>query len=95
MKEWRGSLEEAGAHWPQGTAVGKAGIAEAEGRDPRLVLDSTVTGVNPAVRISEHVTNPSILDMMATMEEDATDLHTPPYTGCILDVKAAHKRHAP
>ena len=38
------SLEEAQKHWPSGTAVGKLNIVFAEGKEPRLVLDSNLRG---------------------------------------------------
>ena len=39
--------EQAKAHWPRGIAIGKLNLVRAENRDPRLVLDSTICGVNP------------------------------------------------
>ena len=41
------SLEQAKAFWPKGVALGKLNVVFAEGKDPRLVLDSTICGVNP------------------------------------------------
>ena len=41
------SLEEAKAFWPKGVALGKLNVVFADGKDPRLVLDSTICGVNP------------------------------------------------
>ena len=41
------SVAEAQKHWFSGTAVGKLNIVFAEGKEPRLVLDSTICGVNP------------------------------------------------
>ncbi|CAE7756746.1 unnamed protein product, partial [Symbiodinium necroappetens] len=37
-----GGLKAAKKRWPKGIAVGKLSLVKAEGRDPRLVLDSTV-----------------------------------------------------
>ena len=39
----QGGREAAKARWPQRTAIGKLNIVTAEGRDPRLVLDSTIS----------------------------------------------------
>ena len=41
------SVAEGQKNWPSGTAVGKLNIVFAEGKEPRLVLDSTICGVNP------------------------------------------------
>ena len=38
------SIEQARQHWHKGIAVGKLNVVHAEGKDPRLVLDSTVCG---------------------------------------------------
>ncbi|CAE7754378.1 unnamed protein product [Symbiodinium sp. KB8] len=51
-----GGLTAAKKRWPQGIAVGKLSLVKAEGRDPRLVLDSTICQVNPLCRIPEAVT---------------------------------------
>ena len=42
--------DRAAAHrkWPGKTAIGKLGVVVADGRKPRLVLDSTAPGVNPS-----------------------------------------------
>ena len=38
---FEGDRKAAAKHWPQRVAIGKLNIVIAEGRDPRLVLDST------------------------------------------------------
>ena len=42
-----GGRSAAQARWPSATAVGKLNLVEAPGKDPRLILDSTVCQVNP------------------------------------------------
>ena len=48
----------------KGIAVDKLNIVLAEGRDPRLVLDSTVCNANTLCRIPEHVALPSAHEVM-------------------------------
>ena len=65
------SLEEAQKHWPSGTAVGKLNIVFAEGKEPRLVLDSTICGVNPRCHLPERVALPMASDIrLATQAQD-------------------------
>lgn len=47
MSQFHGTMEEAQAFFEHGLAVGKLGLALSDSRPPRLVLDSTVCGVNP------------------------------------------------
>jgi hypothetical protein len=46
VREWKGTFEEARAIWPR-AACGKLNIVSAPGKDDRLVLDTSVTEVNP------------------------------------------------
>ena len=87
VRQFEGSLEDAKKRWPAGVAVGKLGIAHAPGRAPRLIMDSTVAGVNPAAVIEEKVFLPSIRDVV-----DTTDPADPPALGFSMDVSKAHKR---
>ena len=83
-----GDRAAAAKHWPQGMAVGKLNIVLAEGRDPRLVLDSTVCNANTLCRIPEHVALPSAHEVMKSFQ------HRDAYGNWIalaLDFKAARK----
>ena len=60
------TAENASKHWPLGTAIGKLNIVKADGKEPRLVLDSSVCGLNPAVHLPERVAMPSALDVQRT-----------------------------
>ena len=40
------SIAAAEQRWPKGIALGKLGVVHADNRDPRLVLDSTICGMN-------------------------------------------------
>ena len=83
------TLEQAKKHWPKGTALGKLNLVLAEGRDPRLVLDSTICGVNPKCHLPEKVALPMAADIcLATKPSDDHGA----FTGASVDFKAAHKQ---
>ena len=64
-------VAEAQKNWPSGTAVGKLNIVFAEGKEPRLVLDSTICGVNPRCHLPERVALPMASDIrLATQASD-------------------------
>ena len=81
------SIEQARQHWHKCIAVGKLNVVHAEGKDPRLVLDSTVCGVNPKCAIPESL--PMASDVrLAFLPEDT---HSS-FAGASFDFKAAHKQ---
>ena len=88
VQPFDGDEAAAAQHWPQGTAIGKLNIVTAEGRDPRLVLDSTVCGLNPAVQLPEHVALPTASDVQRSFL--AQDCYAS-LVALSLDFKAAHK----
>ena len=84
-----GGLKAAKKRWPMGIAVGKLSLVKAEGRDPRLVLDSTVCQVNPLCRIPEAVTMPTVQEVRRSFQpQDPRGA----YISASIDFKAAHKR---
>ena len=89
IAKFPGSRADAQQQWPSRTAIGKLNVVLAEGKDPRLVLDSTVCNANVLCRIPEQVALPSSLDVRRSFL--CSDLHGA-WTGIALDVKAAHKR---
>ena len=65
------SVEQTRQHWHKGIAIGKLNVVHAEGKEPRLVLDSTVCGVNPKCNIPERVSLPMVSDVrLAFLPED-------------------------
>ena len=83
------SVTEAQQRWPMGTAVDKLNIVFAEGKEPRLVLDSTICGVNPRCHLPERVALPMASDIrLATHASD----HHGAFVGASIDFKAAHKQ---
>ena len=89
VKEFTGSLEEAKQPWPQRTAIGKLNLVFAEGKEPRLVLDSSVCNANQLRSIPEHVALPSSLDVRRSFL--SSDQYGA-WSALALDVKAARKR---
>ena len=91
VEEFHGTLEDAQARWPKGVAVGKLGLALSDSRPPRLVLDSTICGVNGRCVIPEHATLPSAQDVKRCypLRNNAS-----PLSGFSLDIRSAHKRIA-
>ena len=84
----QGGREAAEARWPHQTAIGKLNIVTAEGRDPRLVLDSTICNANTLCRIPEHVSLPSAMEVMRSFQEGDP---FSAWQGIALDFKAARK----
>ena len=83
------TIEQARQHWHKGIAVGKLKVVHAEGKEPRLVLDSTVCGVNPKRNIPERISLPMASDVrLAFLPEDT---HAS-FIGASFDFKAAHKQ---
>ena len=81
------SLEAARARWPR-VAIGKANVIVAEHRNPRLIIDPSVSGVNGAALIPERYMLPGFGDIRLAF----------PVRGCAdeiggfsLDISAAHK----
>ena len=91
VEEFHGSLEDAQERWPKGVAVGKLGLALSDSRPPRLVLDSTICGVNGRCVIPEHATLPSAQDVKRCYP---LRNNSKPLSGFSLDIRSAHKRIA-
>ena len=87
IREFKGSISDARQRWPAGVAVGKLGIAHAPGKPPRLIMDSTVAGVNPAAVILDKIFLPGLRDVV-----DTTSPEDPASVGFSMDVAKAHKR---
>ncbi|CAE7307255.1 unnamed protein product [Symbiodinium sp. CCMP2592] len=74
-------------HFPA-VAIGKLGLVLAEGRSPRLTVDSSVSGVTAACQIPNHMLLPRISDV-----EDCAPscLGRQPWITVSLDVRKAHR----
>ena len=91
VEPFDGTLGDAQQLWPDGVAIGKLGIALSDRRPPRLVVDSSICGLNARCKIPDQGTLPSIKDVMRCFP-----LRNNRYPlNCLsLDVKSAHKRIA-
>ena len=69
--------------------IGKLGVATAEGRPPRLVVDSSVCGLNGRCTIPEKSTLPTAREIVRSFPLRGTNKCL---SGFSLDVKSAHKR---
>ena len=75
--------------WPQGIAIGKLNVVLAEGKDPRLVLDSSICQVNKRRTLPERVALPLASDVkLAHMADDPVGA----FIGASFDFKAAYKQ---
>ena len=85
---FQGNASDAARQWPEGTAIGKLNIVSGEGKDPRLVLDSTICNANPLCKVPERVSLPTALDVQRTFLQGGRRGN---FIGMSLDFKAAHK----
>ena len=86
--KYPGTLAEAQAEFDEKLAVGRLGLALSESRPPRLVVDSSICGLNSQITIPERTTLPSALDVLRVYPLRNLD-HS--LLGFSLDVKSAHK----
>ena len=86
--EFTGTLEEAKDAYPN-IAVGKLGVAFSDTRPPRLVVDSSICGVNNRCTIPERTTLPTAKDVIRCYPLCNSNHEL---AGFSLDIKSAHKR---
>ena len=84
------SLESAKKKFGDLLAIGKLGIATQQADKPRLVLDSTISGLNPASNkaILEKYSYPRLSDLQSSFTETTKK----PVVLLNVDIKSAHKR---
>ena len=83
-----GGLQELHSRYAR-TAVGKLGVVIAEGRSPRLVVDSSISNVTANTIIPNHMMLPRISDVM---ECAPLEMAQQQMTQLTLDVAKAHRR---
>ena len=88
VRKFEGTEQDAALHWPAGTAIGKLNLVLAEGKEPRIVLDSSVCGLNPSVHLPERVALPTGADVQRSFLSDDCFAQL---RAVSLDFKAAHK----
>ena len=83
-----GSIGDAKQFFPN-VAIGRLGVAFSDSRPPRLVVDSSVCGVNDRCKLPERTTLPSAKDVIRCfpLRNNPREL-----SGFSLDIKSAHKR---
>ena len=86
--EFEGGIEEAKDFSPA-VAVGRLGVAYSDSRPPRLVVDSSVCGVNARCRIPQRTTLPTAKDVSGCYPLRGSNEEL---AGFSLDIKTAHKR---
>ncbi|CAE7277481.1 unnamed protein product [Symbiodinium sp. CCMP2592] len=81
------SLEEAQKKWSR-IAIGKVNVIKSPNRKPRLIVDPSVSGVNPSCHIPERFLLPGLSDIRASypMRGVVGEVEV-----CTLDIAAAHK----
>ena len=89
--EFPGTLEDAQAQYPVGVSVGKLVVAASTTRPPRLVVDSSVCGLNQNCPLPEKGSLPSAKDLIRSFPLRNSSSTV---SGLSLDVKSAHKRVA-
>ena len=85
-----GSLEQAKERFGNLLAIGKLGISSQQPDKPRLVLDSTISGLNPVSQqsIQEKCSYPNLHHLQRCVSPSIKE----PYQFLNLDIKSAHKR---
>ena len=83
-----GGLAELQASYSR-TAIGKLGVVIAEGRSPRLVVDSSISNVTNNTIIPNHMMLPRIADVLASAPAQMAQQQM---TQLTLDVAKAHRR---
>ena len=76
------------AHGRLGVAKGTLGVARSVGREDRLLLDTTVSGVNPPATIPEKTSVPGPFDVRHHPQEHPDD----GTLALVINVSQAHKR---
>ena len=87
--EFPGDLSQAQAAYPTGVSVGKLGVATSDTRPPRLVVDSSICGLNSRCKIPEKSTLPTAKDVLQCFPLRHSSASM---MGLSLDIKSAHKR---
>ena len=87
--KYSGTLEQAQQEFPNGVSVGKLGIAKSDSRPPRLVVDSSICGLNSRCKIPERSTLPTAKEVLRSYPLRQSSR---PLAGFSLDIKSAHKR---
>ena len=88
LEPYQGTLTEFQQEYPEGISIGKLGVATSPSRPPRLVVDSTICGLNKNCWIPEKGGLPSAKDAIRCypLRNSSCTLW-----GLSIDIKSAHK----
>ena len=89
--EFPGTPADVQAQFPVGVSIGKLGVATSSSRPLRLVVDSSVCGLNQNCPLPEKKSLPSTKDLIRSFPLHQSSALL---AGLSLDVKSAHKRVA-
>ena len=88
VAEFSGTVTDARQQWPTGIAKGKLGIARSPGHADILLLDTTISGVNPMAIIPEKTMVPGPFDVRHHAQPNPDKRRA----GLAVDVSKAHRR---
>ena len=82
------------ARWGKRAICGKLALVRSEGRDDRLIGDSSAPGASPNARFPERVRHPRITDIEKGIAicRERTEQDGEAWSAVTIDVSAAHKR---
>eukprot|EP00435_Cladocopium_sp_Y103_P033360 s2344_g8.t1 len=86
--KFEGDLAAGQDQYPAGVAIGKLGVATSDTRPPRLVVDSSICGLNSRCHIPERSTLPTAKDILRSYPLRGS---TENLMAMSLDIKSAHK----
>ena len=94
VERWQGTWQDAIARWGERAVCGKLAIIQMEGKDDRLVGDSSACGASPNARFPERVRHPRAKDIELGMAvcHSVERKDGEPWAAIVMDVSAAHKR---
>ena len=94
VEKWAGSWADAVERWGERAVCGKLALVQVDGRDDRLIGDSSAPGASPNARFPERVRNPKVVDVekgiASCREKELEDGEG--WCAVTIDVSAAHKR---
>ena len=94
VERWQGTWEDAEARWGERAVCGKLAIIQMEGKEDRLVGDSSACGASPNARSPERVRHPRARDIVQGLAtcHALESRDGEPWSAIVMDVSAAHKR---
>ena len=94
VERWDGTWDQAVRRWGERAVCGKLALVTADGKEDRLIGDSSACGASPNARFPERVRHPRPQDVEAGIGvcKGLQQLDGEPWSAIVMDVAAAHKR---